>query len=93
MNNQQKGELIDDIFCIRSFWGGHDKFLPKTGFMHEGAICLELLNQQPVEFPAAVIRKSITIWSRLMDHLKAERVVHQNSNRDFQSFGQSETLN
>jgi hypothetical protein len=45
---------------------------------------------KPVEFPTAVTHKSPTVWSRLMDHQKAERVAYRNSMWDFQSFGQSE---
>jgi hypothetical protein len=30
MSDQQKAEFVDNIFCIRSFWGGHDKILPKN---------------------------------------------------------------
>jgi hypothetical protein len=40
--------------------------------MQEGAICPELLIQQPVEFLTAVTRKSPTVWSRFMEHRKAE---------------------
>jgi hypothetical protein len=36
----------------------------------------EMLIQQPVEFPTAVTHKSLTVWSHLMDHQKAERVAH-----------------
>jgi hypothetical protein len=54
-------------------------------------MCPEVLIQQPVEFPAAVTRKSLTDWTHLMDHWQAESVVYQNGIRDFQSFSQSET--
>jgi hypothetical protein len=53
----------------------------------------ELLVQQLVEFPTAVTHKPLTIWSHLIDHQKAERVVFQNGIRDFRSFGLSETEN
>jgi hypothetical protein len=45
------------------------------------------------EFSTAVTRKPLTVWSRLMDHRKAERVVFQNGIQGFRSFGQSETGN
>jgi hypothetical protein len=61
--------------------------------MQEGTICPEMLIQQPVELPTAVTRKSLTIWSRLMDHRKAETAGYQNGIWDFQSFGQSKTGN
>jgi hypothetical protein len=93
MSNQKKAEFVDDIFHIWSFWRGHGEISPKTWFMHEGTMCPEILIQQPVEFPTAITRKSLTIWSRLMDHRKAERVIYQNGIRDFQSFGQFETGN
>jgi hypothetical protein len=48
---------------------------------------LEMLIQQLVEFLTAVTRKSLIIWSRLMDHRKAERVVCQNGIQDFHRFG------
>jgi hypothetical protein len=49
------------------------------------------LFQPLVEFPTAVARKSLSGFSRLMDHRKAERVPVQNGIWDFQSFGQSKT--
>jgi hypothetical protein len=91
MSNQKKDEFVGDIFCIRYFWGDHGEISPKTGFIQEGAICPELLFQQPVEFPTAVTCKSLTVWSHLMDHRKAKRIVYRNGIRDIQSFGQSET--
>jgi hypothetical protein len=42
-----------------------------------------------IKFLTAVTRKSLTIWSRLMDHQKSERVAYQFGIRDFRSFGQS----
>jgi hypothetical protein len=83
MSKQQKSEFVDDIFHIQSFWGGHDEISSKTWFIHEGAICPEMLIQQPVEFLTAVTRKSLTVWSCLVDHRKAERVVYWNGIRDF----------
>jgi hypothetical protein len=56
-------------------------------------MCPEMLIQQPVEFLTTVTRQSLTIWSRLMDHRKAERYVYRNGIRDFWSFSQSETGN
>jgi hypothetical protein len=51
----------------------------------------EMLIQRPVMFPTAITCKSLTVWSRLMDHRKAKRVVIQNSIQDLWSFSQSET--
>jgi hypothetical protein len=53
----------------------------------------EMLFQRLVEFLTAVARKSLTGWSRLMDHRKAERVVFRNGILDFRSFGESEFEN
>jgi hypothetical protein len=53
----------------------------------------EMLIQQPVEFPTAVTHKSLTVWSHLMDHQKAERVAHWNSIWDIWSFDESEAGN
>jgi hypothetical protein len=53
----------------------------------------EMLIQQSVEFPTAVTHKSLTVWSHLMDHRKAQRVDFRNGIRDFRCFGQSETRN
>jgi hypothetical protein len=39
----------------------------------------EMLFYRPVKFPTAATRKSLTGWSRLMVHRKAERVAFQNS--------------
>jgi hypothetical protein len=33
MSNQRKAEFVGDIFCMRSFWGGHGKILPITYFI------------------------------------------------------------
>jgi hypothetical protein len=52
-----------------------------------------MLFQRPVEFPTAVTHKSLTGWSRLMDHQKVERIAFRNGIWDFQSFYQSETGN
>jgi hypothetical protein len=93
MSYQQKSEFVGDIFCIQSFWGGHGKISPKTWFILDGAFCPEMLIQQPVEFRTAVTRKSLTVWSCLMDHRKPERVVYGNGIRDFRSFSQSEAWN
>jgi hypothetical protein len=43
-----------------------------------------------VDFSTSVTRKSLTIWSPMADHRKAERVAYQNDIQDFWSFGQSE---
>jgi hypothetical protein len=51
--------------------------------MQDGAICSKMLIQQPVEFSTAVTHKSLTVWSHLIDHWKAERIVYQNGIRDF----------
>jgi hypothetical protein len=93
MSTQLKAEFVGDIFHIRSFWGGYGKILPKTWFIQEGAMCLEMLIQWPVKFPTTVTRKSLIVWSRLMDQQKTKRVVLRNGIRDFWSFGQSETRN
>jgi hypothetical protein len=46
---------------------------------------------RPVKFLTVVTHKSPTIWSRIIDHQKAERVVYGNDIQDFHSFGQSKT--
>jgi hypothetical protein len=51
----------------------------------------EMLIEQPIDIPTAVTHKSLTVWSRLMDHEKVERVVFENGIQDIQSFGLSET--
>jgi hypothetical protein len=57
--------------------------------IQEGPVWLEILIQQPIEFPTAVTHKSLTIWSCLIDHWKAKRVSYQFSIQDFRSFGKS----
>jgi hypothetical protein len=39
MSNQQKSEFVDDMFHMRSFWGGHGEISPKTYFIQVGMIC------------------------------------------------------
>jgi hypothetical protein len=51
----------------------------------------EIQIQQPVEFPTTVTHKLLTVWSRLMDHRKAERVAYQFGIRDLRSFSRSES--
>jgi hypothetical protein len=46
---------------------------------------------KPVEFPTAIIRKLLIVWSHFMDHWKTERVAYHNGIRSFRSFSQSET--
>jgi hypothetical protein len=55
--------------------GGSWQNFAKNLIIQEGAICPEMLIQQLVELLTAVTRKSLTGWSRLMDHRKSERVV------------------
>jgi hypothetical protein len=75
MSNQQKADFFGDIFHIRGFWGDHGEILPKNLFYTGRYNLPEMLIRQPVELPAAVTRKSLTVWSHSMDHQKAERVV------------------
>jgi hypothetical protein len=63
----------------------------KTWIIQESLVCPDILIQQPVEFPTTVTRKSLTVWSRLTDHWKAERVSYQFGIWDFRSFGQSKS--
>jgi hypothetical protein len=51
----------------------------------------EMRTQQPVDIPTAITHKLLTVWSRLMDHRKDERVVFQKGIWDFRSFGLSKT--
>jgi hypothetical protein len=39
ISNQRKAEFIGNIFCMRSFWGGHGEISPKTCFIQLGMIC------------------------------------------------------
>jgi hypothetical protein len=89
--NQKKAEFVYDIFCIQHFWEGHGKISTKTWFIQEGAICPEMLIQQPVEFPTAVTHEPLTFRSHLIDHRKAESIAYRNGIQDIQSSGQSET--
>jgi hypothetical protein len=54
--------------------------------MLKGVVCPNFPMQQPVEFPTAVTHKSLTVWSRFMDHRKAERVAYKNSIQDLWGF-------
>jgi hypothetical protein len=49
------------------------------------------MSARPVEFPIVVTHKSLTVWSRIMNHRKDERVVYHNGIQDFWGFGQSES--
>jgi hypothetical protein len=39
MSNQRKAEFVGNIFCMQSFWGGHDEISPKICFIQVGMIC------------------------------------------------------
>jgi hypothetical protein len=71
------------------YWQNFTKNLFYTG-MYD---LPEMLFHRPVQFPTAVTHKSLTGWSHLMDHRKAERVVFRNGIWNLRSFGQSETGN
>jgi hypothetical protein len=91
ISNQRKTEFVGDIFCLQSFWEGHGEIL---NLFYTGRYDLpEMLFHRPVEFPTAVTHKSLTGWSRLMDHRKDERVAFRNGIQSLRSFGQSETGN
>jgi hypothetical protein len=83
MSNQRKDEFVNDSFCIQSFWGGHDNFSPKTWIVPKVQSAQILWFSKPVEFLIAVTRKSLTSWSRITDHRKAERVAYQFGIQDF----------
>jgi hypothetical protein len=70
------------LFGLRTANRGHGEMSQKTWFLEDGAICPEMLIQQPVEILTAITCKSLTIWSCLTDHRKAERVVYRNGIRD-----------
>jgi hypothetical protein len=83
MSNQRKDEFVSGKFWIQSFWGGHGN----PWLMPKGRVCPEICFCRPVEIPTAITCKSLTVCSRIMDHLKAERVGYCNGIRSFQSFG------
>jgi hypothetical protein len=91
MSNRQKAEFVSDIFCIQSFWEGYDNFFSKN-LIHTGRSNLPRnLDSLTGRVSIAVTHKSLTVWSRLLDHQKAERVTYQFYIWDFRSFSQSET--
>jgi hypothetical protein len=61
--------------------------------MTKGTVCPEFLIQQLDRVLTIVTHKSLTVWIRMMDHQKDERVTYQNGIRDFWSFSQTETQN
>jgi hypothetical protein len=56
----------------------------------KGAVHPDFWFSKTSRVPTVVTRKSLTVWSRMMDHRKAERVAYHNSSLKFWSFGQSE---
>jgi hypothetical protein len=83
MSNQQKPEFIGDIFWYAKFLGRSWRNFTKNAFYTGRYDLPEMLFQRPVEFPTAVTRKSLTGWSRLIDHRKDERVAFRNGIQDF----------
>jgi hypothetical protein len=67
------------------------KFHQNPDLCRNGESAQKFLIHRTGRVPATVTRKSLTIWSHIIDHRKAERVTYQNGIRDFWSFGQSET--
>jgi hypothetical protein len=59
--------------------------------MPKGMVCPEFLIQQPGRVLTIVTHKLLTVWIRIMEHRKAERVSYRNGIRDFRSFGLAET--
>jgi hypothetical protein len=51
--------------------------------MMKGLVCPEFSIHQPDKVPTIVTRKSLTVWSRKMDHWKAERVVYRICTKNF----------
>jgi hypothetical protein len=39
MSNRREAVFINGIFCMQSFWKGHDEILPKSWFMLDGQVC------------------------------------------------------
>jgi hypothetical protein len=91
MSNQRKVEFVNGNFGVQSLCGGHGKISSKSWFRPKGSVCLEFWFSKLVEFLTAITHKSLTVWGRIMDHRKSERVAYHNGIWDFQSFGQSET--
>jgi hypothetical protein len=87
VSNQRKDEIVSDKFSICSFQGCHGEILPRDRSMPKGLVYLEFSIQQPSHGLTIVTHKSLTVWSRKMDHQKAERVVYQICIQNFQSFG------
>jgi hypothetical protein len=78
MSNQRKAELIGDIFFLCEVSGEVMQNFAKILFYTGRYDLPEMLFQRPVEFPTAVAHRSLTGWSRLMDHREAERVAFRN---------------
>jgi hypothetical protein len=83
MSNQQKDEFLNGDFGIQSVWEGYGKILLKSWFTPKGRVYPEFQFSKQVEFPTAVTQKLLTVWGRIMDHRKAERVGYCNGIRYF----------
>jgi hypothetical protein len=81
MENCSSGETSVGMYKLNYWlvWWNFTKNLFYTGRYD----LPELLVQQLVEFLTAVTHKPLPVWSRLMDHQKAERVIFQNGICDF----------
>jgi hypothetical protein len=54
--------------------------------MPKGTVCPEIPESETGRIPTIVTRKSLIIWSHIMDHRKPERVTYRNGIQDFWSF-------
>jgi hypothetical protein len=77
MSNRREAVFINGIFCMQSFWKGHGEILPKN-LIYAGRSSLPSFSriQQPGWVSIVVTPDQLTIWSRKMNHLKAERVTY-----------------
>jgi hypothetical protein len=88
MSNQEKAVFVNRNFHIQCFWGVMAKFCQIPDLCRK-VVCPDFYFSRPVEILTTVTHKSLTVWNRIMDHRKVERVTYHNGIRDFQSFGQS----
>jgi hypothetical protein len=75
VSNHRKADLVNDNFGIQSFHGSHGEISSRDRFMPKGQVCPEFPIQQPGQLPTVVTCKSLTIWSRKMDHRKSQRLA------------------
>jgi hypothetical protein len=73
MSNWCEAVFVNAVFRIQGFWEGHGKISPKILIYGKRyGLSRFILIEQLDRFLIALTQKSLTVWSRKMNHRKAD---------------------